>query len=226
MKGASRNDTNSGGVGSTPDGMAVDEDIERTVLSEHNGSDIETTSTDDPTQVADDAQTADEFDALELLASDSYYFLRFYERTLDPHGTPKEKAEIPKEVLPALPERFERTRLAKRPEGSLASYRDMNASLTSSHIHEYANHWELHVDCFNPHYRPVEHALVDTGISGQAWDTVTALLVGTLATLTVTRDLTLDSSRLGDLEFGSMATSLVDAALTGLSAGGDLLTLV
>jgi hypothetical protein len=226
MKGVSRTDTNSGEIGTSPDSMERDEDIGQTASPDYFGSDIEAPATEDQIQVADRAQTADDIDALELLASDSYSFLRFYERTLDPHGTPKEKAEIPKEVLPALPDRFERTRLAKRPENSLSSYRDMNASVHSSHIHEYPDHWELHVDCFNPHYRPVEHALVDTGISGQAWDTVTALLVGTLATLTVTRDLTLESSRLGDLEFGSMATSLVDAALTGLSAGVDLLTLV
>lgn len=218
MRGKSREPIQSGENKANPDFVDADVDNGQTDVSGRRDTQKK--------PVDADRTTTGQPETLELLATGSYYSLDFYEDTLDPNGTPKEKVEIPKEMLPALPNRFERTRLAKMPDGSLGSYRDMEASVQSSHIHEYPDHWELHVDCFNPHYRPIEHAMVDTGVSGQAWDTVTALLVGTLATLTVTRDLTLESSQLGDLEIGSMAMTLVESALAGLSVGTDLLGLV
>jgi len=218
MKGTSREKVESGALRPTPDSVDAGTDSTQEV-SDGRQSATGVTVPRNVGNIEEPERTRgiDRTEAVELLASDPYYALRFYERTLDPNGTPKEKVQIPKAVLPSLPDRFKRTRLAKMPDGSVGSYRDMNASVHSSHIHEYPDHWELHVDCFNPHYRPIEHALVDTGVSGQAWDTVTALLVGTLATLTVTRDLTVESSRLGDLEFGSVGTALLDATLTGLA---------
>lgn len=157
-------------------------------------------------------------------ARDPDVLLTVYEQTVDSQGRPKETVQIPRYLLPSLPGRFERTWLADVPAGAVGSYRDMDSVVESSHIHEFPGHWELHVDSFNPHYRPVEHALADSELAEVTWDPLTILLVGTLETVDFVSDLTLETSGLGARRTRMLGDFVAQSALRGVLAGLDVVT--
>jgi hypothetical protein len=75
-------------------------------------------------------------------------------------GSSLRRLNVSKSVSGDVPDEFTRTRLASRPEGAIASYRDRRRR-DSVHIVEYPDRWEIHVDRFNPRYEPLGHVLVD-----------------------------------------------------------------
>lgn len=77
-------------------------------------------------------------------------------------GTEK-RVTIGKELLPELPRRFEESYPANAMwrVGSVASYRSTRKGETV-HIIEFEDHWELHLDDFNPIHDPWKHLLYDT----------------------------------------------------------------
>jgi hypothetical protein len=75
-------------------------------------------------------------------------------------GSSLRRLNVSKAVSGEIPDGFSRSRLASRPEGALASYRDRRRR-DSVHIVEYPDRWEIHVDRFNPRYEPLGHVLVD-----------------------------------------------------------------
>lgn len=93
-----------------------------------------------------------------------------YEQVLDSGTVSEGVVQIPKWRLPTLPDRFERTWLAKLPDGAIDSYRDMDSRVDSVHINEFPAYWELHIDSFNPHYYPVAHVCTDTEIAPELLD--------------------------------------------------------
>lgn len=89
------------------------------------------------------------------------YILQYYEEKLSPVGSPKDKLRIPKSILPELPSRFERTLKADPPDGAKESYRDNTRARFSTHVNEFPDYWQIHIDYFNPEYRPFEHVVLD-----------------------------------------------------------------
>lgn len=59
-----------------------------------------------------------------------------------------------------LPDFFEETHMGLS-KGELRQFRD-NRATQSLHIHEFPDHYVVHVDLFNPKFHPVAHGILDT----------------------------------------------------------------
>lgn len=157
------------------------------------------------------------------LGSDPSVRFGVYERALRAEETPVDRITVPKYEVPSLPDRFERTWLADVPEGAVASYRDMDAAVSSTHVHEFPGYWELHVDQFNPHYRPVEHALADSELSELTWEPLTTIAVSTVGTLDLASDLALDAAGLGSRQVRAVGETALKEVVRGVVRGADVL---
>lgn len=147
-----------------------------------------------------------------------------YESLLEGTGAEGKKLKLPKWQVPTLPERFERTWLATFPGGAIASYRDMESAVNSTHVNEFPGYWEVHVDAFNPHYYPVEHALVDAELVSVTADSVAEMLDGTRSTIEQTGELVRSGSQLGSVGSLAVGRLLVEPTAAGVAAGLDYLT--
>lgn len=67
---------------------------------------------------------------------------------------------LPKANL-GVPPPYPRSRRG-RPRGALRQFRDQRRR-HSLHVKEFARHWVLHLDRFNPHAYPLRHLAVDWG---------------------------------------------------------------
>lgn len=137
-----------------------------------------------------------------------------YEELLDASEQPKERVQIPKQAVPVLPDRFDRTLLADIPDDAVGSYRDMEAPTDSVHVHEFHDHWELHIDAFNPHYYPIKHAVADASLTrytSKQMYSVTADTVGGL------RRLFVGASRAGTKGTRTLGRYLFQSASAGMT---------
>jgi hypothetical protein len=72
-----------------------------------------------------------------------------------------EKVQIDKELLSELPPRFEESYPANAmQDGAEASYRSTEEG-DVVHVIEYEEHWEVHLDEFNPKHDPIKHLIND-----------------------------------------------------------------
>lgn len=174
------------------------------MASKHSGRHDETTvvrsNTEQQTLLLDESTGEDVF--------------ALYKQVLDSGESQKEYVTVSKHVVSELPDRFEPTLLADIPEGAVKSYRDMEASTESLHIHEFSDHWELHVDAFNPHYYPVRHAVADASFTRYTSKQVSSLSLGTVRHV---REIASDASRLSVLGTRTVGRQLFEATTAGVS---------
>lgn len=65
-----------------------------------------------------------------------------------------------KKEIEDFPSDFEETNMGIS-KGELRQFRD-NRTTQSLHIHEYIDHYVVHIDLFNPKFHPVAHGVLDT----------------------------------------------------------------